>query len=155
MLTSSFWILRFTLTQVVSLLRLLRWVLSLSLLLLVSAFVRKTLVWWLLLTVTYMLLRLLWVLTRLKLWKLSARQKHIPDHLWLSLTLRVSTTVWKPVWVRARKKKKRLLSAVTGTCGVTTLLWKKKARIRSNWIAKNLTGKTSKVSWRVKFVTLL
>ena len=50
------------------------------------------------------------------------------------------------IWVRARKKKKRLLSAVTGTCGVTTLLWKKKARIRSNWIAKNLTGKTSKVS---------
>ena len=34
------------------------------------------------------------------------------------------------------KKKKKLLSAVTGTCGVTTRLWKQKARIRSRWIAK-------------------
>ncbi len=37
----------------------------------------------------------------------------------------------KQVWVRARMKRKRLLSAVTGTCGVSTRLWKKKARIHS------------------------
>ena len=35
---------------------------------------------------------------------------------------------------------KKPLSAVTGTCGVTTRLWRLKARIRSRWIARNRIG---------------
>ena len=37
-------------------------------------------------------------------------------------------------------------SAVTGTCGVTTRLWRQRARIRSPWIARNRIGASSKTS---------
>ena len=84
-----------------------------------------------------MLLRLLWVLTRLRHLKAIREAEAYPGpSLIIAYAPCINHGLKKPVWVRARKKKKRLLSAVTGTCGVTTLLWKKKARIRSQLDSK-------------------
>ena len=47
---------------------------------------------------------------------------------------------------KSQAEKKKPLSVVTGTCGVTTRLWKLKARTRSLWTARNPNGKASRTS---------
>ena len=48
-----------------------------------------------------------------------------------------------------------LLSAVTGTCGVTTQRSRQRVRTHSHWIAKSHNGISSKTTWRVRFVSLV
>ena len=68
------------------------------------------------------------------------------------LMLLVSTMVSDRVWVKLSLKLNRLLSADTGTFGDTILFLKKKERILSVLIQKNLIGQNSRALSAEKFV---
>ncbi len=72
-----------------------------------------------------------------------------------SLTLHVSTTAsrLKAAWASHRQKRPRLLSAVTGTSGVSTHVSQRKARTHSNSTPRLPTGITSRHSSTARFVT--